>query len=97
MAGGPFARVIPCDTCRAASVRAPAERVYEGSENDRYACARGHTFLIHWRALPTKPLWIDDARIAERAYALYLDRTRSGGAGDAVSDWLAAEAEITGR
>lgn len=34
------------------------------------------------------------AQIEARAHALYLARTESGRAGDELSDWLAAEAEV---
>jgi hypothetical protein len=32
--------------------------------------------------------------IADRAYAIYLERAREGTAGDELSDWYAAEQEI---
>jgi hypothetical protein len=35
--------------------------------------------------------------VRERAYALFVDRSESGTAGDEFSDWLAAEAEVLQR
>ncbi len=37
---------------------------------------------------------IDVAKIAARAYAMYLERQRAGTAGDDLSDWYAAEREL---
>ncbi len=37
---------------------------------------------------------IDVAKIAARAYAMYLERQRAGTAGDELSDWYAAEHEL---
>jgi hypothetical protein len=34
------------------------------------------------------------AQIEARAHTLYLERTEAGKAGDELSDWLAAEAEV---
>jgi hypothetical protein len=38
---------------------------------------------------------ISRARVAERAYELYL--ARGGGDGQAIDDWLSAERELSGR
>lgn len=57
MAGGPYANVVPCSHCERQGVLEPAERIYEGSENDVYRCPHGHTFAIHWRQLPERPLF----------------------------------------
>ena len=94
MAGGPFAAVIPCDQCRDA-VR-PAHRIYEGSEDDRYQCPLGHTFGIHWRALPGHPMWptLDEGELRRTAYRLWTERQASHQPGDADSDWYAAEQEM---
>jgi hypothetical protein len=42
-------------------------------------------------ALDTPPR---EERVRRRAYEIYLERTRAAEAGDAVSDWLAAEREV---
>jgi hypothetical protein len=96
MAGGTFAWKIPCDDCAREGLSAPAWRVIDGSETDYYACARGHSFGIHWRQLPSAPMWPDPAReeIARVAYFLWLDRGQPGG--DGVGDWLEAERLLAG-
>jgi hypothetical protein len=66
MAGGPYANVVPCSHCERQGVLEPAERTYEGSENDVYRCARGHTFAIHWRQIPERPLFERPSPVAER-------------------------------
>lgn len=43
----------------------------------------------HWHLDPATTRMIE-----ERAYQLYLDRERAGSPGDAVADWLAAEAYV---
>jgi hypothetical protein len=102
MAGGPHASIIPCDLCQRLGVREPAERTYEGSENDAYRCARGHAFSIHWRQVPDRPLFDAETPSAEReriavgAYYRYLARRDAATAGDERSDWLAAEREARG-
>ena len=60
MAGGEYAAVIPCDTCRAVGKLMHATRTYDGSETDYYECPEGHTFGIYWRELPTRPQWPED-------------------------------------
>jgi hypothetical protein len=35
-------------------------------------------------------------RIRERAYEIYRTRSASGGTGDAISDWVQAERELSG-
>ena len=97
MAGGPFAARLPCSACQQLGELAPADRIYEGSEDDRYRCARGHTFGIHWRQIPSRPLWAPcepptHQQIAEAAYQRFL--ARSAHTGDAVSDWLDAERDL---
>ena len=94
MAGGPFAAVVPCDQCRDA-VR-PARRIYEGSEDDRYQCPLGHTFGIHWRQLPVRPMWptLDEGVLRAAAYHHWRRRQDSGQPGDADSDWFDAEQEM---
>jgi hypothetical protein len=55
MAGGPYAAAAACDRCEGR-----AERVYEGSETDWYACGRcGHKFGIEFESCgpPPEPLW----------------------------------------
>jgi hypothetical protein len=47
------------------------------------------------RAGDTTAATINRARVAERAYELYL--ARGGGDGLALDDWLSAERELTGR
>ena len=91
MAGGVFAQKIPCDGCLALGVKAPAVRVYDGGETDHYECARGHSFGIHWRQLPTEPMWPEPTpeQIAVAAYFRWLHR--GGGDGGAQADWLEAE------
>ena len=97
MAGGPHARVVACDLCGRLGTREPAERTYEGSEDDHYRCARGHTFGIHWRQPATGPMFEagepDREGIAARAYYRHLARRDAGREGDALEDWLEAERE----
>ncbi len=40
---------------------------------------------------------IDTAKIAARAYALFLERQKEGRPGDQLSDWYAAEQELRAR
>jgi hypothetical protein len=47
------------------------------------------------RADDTTAATIGRARVAERAYELYL--ARGGADGQAMDDWLSAERELTGR
>lgn len=38
-----------------------ATRIYEGDEDDRYRCEKGHTFGMDWRKGPaTEPQWPPD-------------------------------------
>jgi hypothetical protein len=65
MAGGEFAAELPCSECAQARKLSRAWRTYDGSETDWYECEEGHKFGIHWRQLPTEPLWPPSA--ADRA------------------------------
>jgi hypothetical protein len=38
-----------------------------------------------------------EQQVRERAYERFLARTETGEGGDALSDWLAAEADVAGR
>lgn len=78
MAGGPFAAVVACDVCRWRFDRwTVAERIYEGSENDQYRCAEGHTFGIHWRSIPDHPMWPPTAA-DEAVMAAQIEAQRRG-------------------
>lgn len=102
MAGGPHAQIVPCELCLRLGVREPAERTYEGAENDAYRCSRGHAFSVHWRQMPDRPLVEAEApggereRVAVAAYYRYLARREGGVPGDALGDWLDAERAMRG-
>jgi hypothetical protein len=58
MAGGPHAHHVVCMECLTAGQLTRATRVYEGDEDDRYRCERGHEFGIDWGQGPaTEPQW----------------------------------------
>ena len=51
MAGGLHAQRVPCLVCLTTlGTLRPAERTYEGDENDEYVCALGHEFSMDWAA-----------------------------------------------
>ncbi len=64
MAGGINAAIVACIKCVG-----PANRTYEGMENDGYECsACGHWFNIDWShgGPPQKPCWpLSDAEETE--------------------------------
>jgi len=59
MAGGPHADLVACPECLFEDgVVTKATRVYEGVEDDHYACEREHKFGIDWsRGAATEPQW----------------------------------------
>lgn len=67
MAGGPLAQEIPCFECLGEAVVSRATRLYEGVEDDRYECERGHTFGVDYRRGPaTAATWpLTPEQIAE--------------------------------
>ena len=61
MAGGPNAEQIVCYQCGS-----KAERTYEGTETDKYACDQGHEFGVNWShgPIPTEPQWPPSEEVA---------------------------------
>ena len=59
MAGGPHAQEVVCMVCFGDDGKLiRAVRTYEGDEDDRYRCERGHEFGIDWSRGPaTEPQW----------------------------------------
>ena len=59
MAGGKLAEFVPCMVCMGDDNKlVKARRIYEGAEDDRYVCVRGHEFGMDWRGKPaTEPQW----------------------------------------
>ncbi len=68
MAGGPNAKTVVCYTCALKGEIAPAERVYEGLEDDHYECAKGHKYGIDWAysGPPDKPQFPPDEEVLEQ-------------------------------
>lgn len=54
MAGGPYAKLLPCYVCGERAVR-----IVEGADEDHYKCEEGHKFQIAWAksGAPTEPQW----------------------------------------
>jgi len=70
MAGGPNAAIMACRYCVG-----PADRVYEGIEDDLYQCRDcGKRFGIDWRrGGPERPCWplsAEEERLARQLVAL---------------------------
>lgn len=64
MAGGELAAQVACMECLFDhGVAVPAERIYEGTETDRYRCERGHEFGMDWKEPATEPQWPPPAEI----------------------------------
>lgn len=59
MAGGKHAEHVPCMVCMMDDGRLiKATRIYEGDEDDRYRCEKGHEFGMDFRRGPaTEPQW----------------------------------------
>jgi hypothetical protein len=59
MAGGKHAEYVPCMVCMADdNLLVKATRVYEGVEDDKYVCEKGHEFGMDFRDGPaTEPQW----------------------------------------
>ena len=58
MAGGELAQHVPCMVCLSDGQITKAARIYEGAEDDRYRCEKGHEFGMDWRTGPaTAPQW----------------------------------------
>jgi hypothetical protein len=58
MAGGEFAKFVPCMVCMGNGVLTRAKRTKEGVESDQYRCRKWHRFGMDWRTGPaTQPQW----------------------------------------
>jgi hypothetical protein len=67
MAGGPNAEAVVCMVCLSEDrTLTKAIRIYEGDEDDRYRCEKGHEFGIDWSREPaTEPQWPPGPEYAE--------------------------------
>ncbi|HEY0936507.1 MAG TPA: hypothetical protein VGD91_22565 [Trebonia sp.] len=58
MAGGEFAKFVPCGVCMGTGVLTRAKRTKEGVEDDQYRCRKWHRFGMDWHTGPaTGPQW----------------------------------------
>lgn len=67
MAGGKLAEHVVCMVCLDEGKLTKATRTYEGDEDDRYRCERGHEFGMDWSAGPaTEALWPPPPEVSEQ-------------------------------